>query len=92
MVYVITDYCKQQAKKLGVEIKVSSNPMKKLDVFKNGKKVASIGAKGYKDYGMYLTEKGKKYADERRRLYRLRHKDENKVIGSTGYWALNLLW
>lgn len=92
MVYKITQYSKQQAKKLGVEIQVSSNPKNKLDVFKDGKKIASIGQIGYKDYGVYLKEKGKAYADERRRLYRIRHKGEEKVIGSAGYWAWNLLW
>jgi D-arabinose 1-dehydrogenase-like Zn-dependent alcohol dehydrogenase len=85
MVYTISEYSKKQAKKLGVEITISSNPKKKLDVFKDGKKIASIGATGYKDYA---TTKDK----ERRRLYRLRHKGEEKVIGSPGYWAWNLLW
>lgn len=85
MVYTIANYSKQQAKKLGVELKLSSNPKKKIDVFKNGKKIASIGAIGYSDYA---TSKDK----ERRRLYRLRHKGEDKVIGSNGYYAWKLLW
>jgi hypothetical protein len=85
MVYTITNYSKQQAKKLGVELKLSSNPKKKIDVFKNGKKIASIGAIGYSDYA---TSKDK----ERRQLYRLRHKGEDKVIGSNGYYAWKLLW
>lgn len=92
MVYTISEYSKKQAKKLGVEIFVSSNPKKKIDVFKDGEKIASIGAIGYKDYGTYLKEKGKAYADDRQRLYRLRHKGEEKVIGSPGYWALKILW
>lgn len=85
MVYTIANYSKQQAKKLGVELKLSSNSKKKIDVFKNGKKIASIGAIGYSDYA---TSKDK----ERRRLYRLRHKGEDKVIGSNGYYAWKLLW
>lgn len=85
MVYVISEYSKLQAKKLAVEIKLSSTPNKKLDVFKDGKKVASIGQIGYKDYGVYLKEKGKKYADERRRLYRLRHRGEDN-------YTLKILW
>lgn len=85
MVYIITEYSQQQAKKLGVDIKLSTNPKKKLDVFKDGKKIASIGQIGYKDYGVYLKEKGKKYADERRRLYRLRHKGEDN-------YSLKILW
>jgi Mn-dependent DtxR family transcriptional regulator len=89
---MITPYTMKQAKKFGVTIKVSKDPSKKLDVFKNGVKIASIGAKGYKDYGIYLIEKGKKYANERRRLYRIRHDGEQSKVGSPGYYAWNLLW
>jgi hypothetical protein len=85
MVYTITNYSKQQAKKLDVQIQLSSNPKKKIDVFKKGIKIASIGATGYSDYA---TSKDK----ERRRLYRLRHKGEDKVINSNGYFAWKLLW
>tara|TARA_R110002072_G_scaffold14056_4_gene58680 strand:- start:238 stop:513 length:276 start_codon:yes stop_codon:yes gene_type:complete len=90
--YVITDYTKQRAKKLLVDVKVSTKKNKKIDVIKNGKKIASIGAKGYNDYPTYLISKGKKFADERRRLYRIRHKGENLKIGSPGYYAWFLLW
>ena len=37
MVYKIKDCSYQQAEKLGVEIKPSTNPKKKIDVYKNGK-------------------------------------------------------
>lgn len=90
--YVITDYTKQRAKKLLVDVKVSTKKNKKIDIIKNGKKIASIGAKGYNDYPTYLISKGKKFADERRRLYRIRHKGENLKIGSPGYYAWFLLW
>ena len=89
---MITAYTKKQAKKFGVTVKISKNPLKKLDVFKDGKMIASIGAKGYKDYGIYLVEKGEKYANERRRLYRIRHAGEESNVGTNGYWAWNLLW
>jgi hypothetical protein len=89
---MITPYTMKQAKKFGVMIKVSKDPSKKLDVFKNGVKVASIGARGYKDYGMYLLEKGENYANERRRLYRIRHDGEQRKVGSQGWWAWHLLW
>jgi hypothetical protein len=68
-----------------VSIRLSSNPKKKLDVYKNGTKVASIGAIGYSDY----ATTGDK---EKRRLYRLRHSGEDKRIGSNGYYALKILW
>ena len=81
MAYTITSYTKNQAKKLNV-----------IDVFKNGKKVASVGAIGYGDYPTYLKTKGKAYADERRRLYKIRHKNNRTKRNSNGYYADKLLW
>ena len=66
--YQITDYSKQQASKLGVEIKPSTNKNKKIDVFKDGNKLHSIGAKGYKDYPTYMKE-NKALAEERRKNF-----------------------
>ena len=90
--YLITDYSRNQAKKLGVELRLSSNPKKKIDVYKNGKKIASIGATGYGDFPTWTKLKGVVYANEKRRLYRLRHKGEEKVIGSNGFYAWKILW
>ena len=90
--YEITNHSKTQAKKLGVEIKPSTNKNKKLDVFRDNKKIASIGRAGYKDYGTYLKEDGLKYADERKKLYKLRHNKDRKVVGSAGYYADKILW
>lgn len=97
MAYKILPYSKEQAKKLGVEIKPSSNSFKKIDVFKNGKKVASIGAKGMNDYPTYL-EKEKKgyfptgYAKNRRKLYKQRHEKDRLIVGSNGWYADKILW
>jgi len=66
--YTITNHSRTQAKLLGVTIK-----NKKLDIFKEGKYVTSIGDTRYSDYGSYIKTRGKKHADERRRLYHLRH-------------------
>jgi hypothetical protein len=90
--YNITNYTKQQAKKLGVVVKKSSVKGKKIDVFKDGKKIASVGAIGYSDYPTYKKTKGKVYADERRRLYKLRHSKDRSVKDSDGYYADKLLW
>ena len=87
--YQITDYSYRQAKILGVEIKPSTNKTKKKDVFKNGKKIASIGAIGYKDYPTFIKEKGKAYADERRRFYQIRHTKDKSL---NGYYAKKILW
>ena len=92
MGYTITSYTKKQANKLGVKVKPSKLKGKKIDVFKNNKKVASVGAIGYGDYPTYIKTKGKKYADERRRLYKIRHSNNRSKVGSNGYYADKLLW
>ena len=90
--YNITNYTKQKARELNVKIKPSSNPKKKIDVYKGSKKIASVGAIGYKDYPTYLKADGKEYADKRRRLYKGRHSKDRKAIGTNGYYADKLLW
>lgn len=92
MPYKIKPYTKAQARKLGVQVKPSKVKGKKIDVFKNGKKIVSVGAIGYNDYPTYIQKKGKKYADERRRLYKIRHNKDRKIRGSAGYYADKLLW
>ena len=92
MGYRIKPYSFRQAKKLGVTIKPSTVKGKKIDVFKKGKKVASVGALGYNDYPTWMQKKGKKYADERRRLYKIRHAKDRNVSGSAGYYADKILW
>jgi hypothetical protein len=92
MAYTITQYTKRQAKKLGVEVKPSRVKGKKIDVFKNGKKVASVGAIGYGDYPTYIKTKGKAYADERRKAYKKRHNNNRHKRGSNGWYADKLLW
>ena len=90
--YSITNYTKQKAKELNVKIKPSSNKNKKIDVFKDNKKIASVGAIGYSDYPTYVKTNGKEYANERRRLYKARHSKDSKNNGTNGYYADKLLW
>jgi hypothetical protein len=90
--YKITDRQFSNALNLGVTIKPSTNKSKKIDVFKNGQKIASIGAAGYMDYEMYIKAKGKSYADERRRLYKIRHQKNRNKIGTPGFFADRILW
>jgi len=68
--YQISDYSLKQALKLGVTIKPSANKNKKIDVFKDSKKVASIGAINYNDYPTYLKNNGLKYADKQKNYIR----------------------
>ena len=86
--YTILPYTYAAAKKIGVTVKPSTVKGKKIDVFKDGAKIASIGAVGYLDYPHYIKEKGKAYADERRRLYHIRH--TKNTIGEQ--LSLKLLW
>ena len=90
--YKIKQRSYSQAQKLGVTLKPSSNPKKKIDVFKGEKKVASIGAYGMLDYPTYLQQRSKEYADTRRRLYRARHRDTAKRVGSPSFYAWHILW
>jgi hypothetical protein len=91
--YKITDYSKDKAKELGVIIKPSSKKNKKIDVFDNkGEYIVSIGDDRYKDRPTYLKEKGKEYADERARLYKIRHSRDRNVKGTAGYYADKILW
>ena len=90
--YRIKSHSYQAAKKLGVQIKPSATSGKKIDVFKNGKKIASIGATGYGDYPTFKQKYGKEYAENRRKAYRSRHKNNINVKGSPGYYAGKILW
>jgi len=92
MAYTITKYTRSKAKKLGVTIKRSQNPTKKLDVFKNGKKVASVGATGYGDYPTFMRKEGKESANSHRKRYKIRHEKDRHRKGSAGYYADQLLW
>ena len=78
---------------MGVIVRPSTTSGKKIDVFnKRGQKICSIGAMGYKDYPTYLKKYGKQYADQRRKLYKLRHSRNRIVRGTPGYYADQLLW
>ncbi len=88
--YKISEYSKYQAYKLGVEIKPSKIKNKKIDVYLNNKLVASIGDIRYNDYPSYLLI-DKKLAEERRRLYKLRHEKDLNNYGK-GYYEYHILW
>lgn len=90
--YKITNYSKEQAKKLGVKIKPSTLKNKKIDVFKGDKKVASIGAIDYNDYPTYIKKFGRAYADDRRRLYKLRHEKYRNMPDTPSFYSDKILW
>ena len=89
--YEITDWTKKRAKELGYKVKPSSNKHKKIDVFKDDKRVGSVGAKSYGDYGTYLKTKGKDFADKKRKGYLARTKWCDKP-NTNCRLARDLLW
>ena len=95
--YEIKQYTFDQAKKYGYEVKVSTNKKKKIDVYRDNVKIASIGDLRYKDYPTYLEERGLTsegltFANVRRSLYHNRHKKDIEIKGSPGYLSSILLW
>lgn len=96
MAYKILKYTKDQAKKYGLTVKPSKVKGKKIDVFKDGKKVASVGSINYNDYPNYLEleKKGKVpkgTANKKRKAYKARHVHRTKK-GTPAWYADKLLW
>ena len=48
--YSITNYTRKMAQKIGVTVKPSTDPEKKIDVFRQSRKIASVGAAGMNDF------------------------------------------
>jgi len=93
MSYKISKYTLDKAKAFNVNVKPSKNPNKKIDVYdKENKFLCSVGAIGYNDYPTYMKTNGKAFADEHRRLYRIRHNKDLRAKGSPGFYANALLW
>ena len=91
--YQIFPYSKRKAAALNVQIKPSTDPRKKIDVFnRRGEYITSIGARGYGDYPTYLYFYGKEYADKRRKLYKQRHEKDRHKRGTAGFYADRILW
>jgi hypothetical protein len=89
--YKIRDYSYEQARRLGVEIKPSKDSEKKIDVYKKGERLASIGSMGYLDYPSYM-EMDKNLAKKKRKAYKARHSKFSSVKNSPSYFASQILW
>ena len=87
--YQINNRQKAIARKLGIQIRPSTNPQKKIDVYYKGRKIP-IGARGYMDYHKY-KKIDSNLAEQKRRNYYARHKN-NIVFPNAGYWAWQILW
>lgn len=88
--YNITDYSYKKAGELSLSIKPSTRKNKKIDVYKDDDYLFSIGSLKNKDYPTYLQENTKEYADNRKRLYHIRHKNDLKHF--KGFVASYILW
>ena len=89
--YNITKYSYDQAKKLGVTIKPSNKKNKKIDVYKDGKYLCSIGHTDYSDFPTFYEEYGEEFANKRRVAYHKRHAKDD-IEGTPGFFALRILW
>ncbi len=92
MSYTIRKYTRDKAKALGVDVRPSKKSDKKIDVLRDGKVIASVGARGMGDYPTYLATHDKEFAEERRRLYKRRHERYRSIKDTPSYWADQLLW
>jgi len=95
--YKIKTGQRDAARRLGVVIRPSNNKGKKIDVYKHGFKIASIGAQGYDDFWTYVQKEKKRTvpmgtANKRRELYKIRHAAECAAVGTPGYYACKILW
>ena len=86
--YEISPRTYKVAKQYGLQIQSSTKKNKKIDVYKQGEYVASIGDSRFKDFHVYLKENGTAYANERARLYYGRH----QKVSMKEQLAKLLLW
>ena len=89
MTYTITKYTYDKAKELGYTVKPSTLKNKKIDVYKDGNKIGSVGAIGYMDFPTWIEKKGLEYANNRRKLFHERFKKSNSLNSQL---AKDLLW
>ncbi len=90
--YDIKPYSYRKARELNIKIKPSNVKGKKIDIYKDDKKIASIGAIGYGDYPTFVKEKGIEYANERRKLHKIRQEKDRHNKWSNGWLADKILW
>ena len=76
---------RRKAGAIGVTVKPSTRLHKKLDVFMDGQRVASIGDKRYSDFNLHKDPK-------RRANYKARHEPYRHRKGTASYYADQILW
>ena len=88
--YDIKEYTYEKARELSLDIKPSTRKGKKIDVYKDGDYLCSIGDIKYKDYPTFLIKDGKEVAEKRKKMYHLRHKKDLRHF--KGFLSMYLLW
>ena len=89
--YSITAYTFAKAKQYGLVVRPSSFKHKKIDVYREGFKIGSVGDDRYSDYPT-MASTDPQYAEKRRQLYHKRHKPELSAKYSPNWLAGHLLW
>jgi hypothetical protein len=92
--YRIKPYSYERADLFGVKIYPSENPKYKIEMYdaRTGVFLGYGGSSRYSDYPTYLETHGKEYAENRRRLYWIRHEKDASKVGSKGWLVANILW
>lgn len=89
MPYEISDKQYEIAEQLGIDICVSENPRKKIDVYKKGQFLFSIGAVNFKSLSELIEMYGRDEAYRKRNLYLSRHKSQCDL---KSIYEIRLLW
>ncbi len=76
---------KANARKIGVTVKPSTRKGKKIDVFRNQKKLASIGDASMADFTKHRDE-------QRRKNFKSRFQKQRTKVGTPAYFSDRLLW
>jgi hypothetical protein len=100
--YVIQPYSKLRLDELNkklntnaISIKPSKNKTKKIDIFINNKKIASVGAINMLDYPTHIKESGLEFANKRQKAFYNRFtKIPNIKNGkiTNMFWSRYFLW
>ena len=89
MPYEIKEFQYKIAERLGVEIKQSTNPRRKIDVYKNGELLCSVGAINFTDYNDLIQQYGVHEAYRIRNNFINRHKSKCDI---KTIMEIQLLW
>ena len=89
MPYEISDKQYEIAEQLGIEIIVSENPRKKIDVYKKGNYICSVGAVNFLSLKELILLHGHDEAYRKRNLYLSRHKSQCDL---KSIYEIRLLW